>query len=81
MPLASQGKILGLVEEDKDIVSVWLMMKRGCRVYLMAKDEELVEPLRTWDPNLKLIDHPKRLFLEQFEKPLTAMSHFSLLTK
>ena len=27
----------------------------------MAKDEELVEPLRTWDPNLKLIDHPKSL--------------------
>ncbi|MCK5038860.1 MAG: hypothetical protein KAS16_07145 [Thermoplasmata archaeon] len=61
MPLSSQGKILGLVEEEKDIVSIWLMMKRGCRVYLMAKDETLVEPLRAWDPNLKLIDYPKNV--------------------
>ena len=58
MPLASQGKILGLVEEEKDIVSLWLMMKRGCRVYILAKDEKLVEPLRTWDPNLKILGYP-----------------------
>lgn len=58
MPLASQGKILGLVDEEKDIVSLWLMMKRGCRVYILAKNEKLVEPLRTWDPNLKILDYP-----------------------
>ena len=67
MPLASQGKILGLVEEEKDIVSVWLMMKRGCRVYLMAKDEKMVEPLRIWDPNLKLMKYPDKIDNDSME--------------
>ncbi len=61
MPLASQGKILGVVEDEKDIVSLWLMMKRGCRVYVMARDEKLVEPLHAWDPNLRILECPDKM--------------------
>ena len=32
LPVGSQGKVLARADDDRGIVSAWLMMKRGCRV-------------------------------------------------
>lgn len=50
-PLGSQGKVVGMVENMRDAVSCWLMMKRGCKVHFaFRKDDELVRVLESWDP-------------------------------
>jgi adenylyl- and sulfurtransferase ThiI len=51
LPLGSQGKVLGMVENVRDAVSCWLMMKRGCKVHFaFKKRDELVKVLESWDP-------------------------------
>jgi len=55
MPLGTQGRVIGIVEKPLDIVACWLMMKRGCRVIAATSNPELVEPLRSWAPELKIM--------------------------
>ncbi len=55
MPLGSQGRVIGLLEEQRDIAACWLMMKRGCRVVVVAQNPELAVPLKSWDPELKVM--------------------------
>lgn len=64
-PLGSQGKVLGLVDDVKGMVSCWLMMKRGCKVYFAHKEgNELVRILEGWDPRPKsyLIKNEEELY-------------------
>ncbi len=50
-PLGSQGSVVGLVENVRDAVSCWLMMKRGCKVHFAFMDDnELIAILEGWDP-------------------------------
>ncbi|MDD1770425.1 MAG: THUMP domain-containing protein [Methanomassiliicoccales archaeon] len=56
LPLATQGRALALIEEEKDALAAWLIMKRGCRVIAVAEEENrAVEVLRSWDPELKVV--------------------------
>ena len=55
MPLGTQGRVLGVVKEKQDIAACWLIMKRGCRVIAVTSDSALVEPLASWDPELKVL--------------------------
>jgi thiamine biosynthesis protein ThiI len=55
MPLGSQGRVLGIVENMGGAAACWLMMKRGCRVVVAAADVAMVEPLKSWDPSLKVV--------------------------
>ena len=51
LPLGSQGKVLGRVEDINDAVSCWLMMKRGCKVLFAHRNgDNLVKVLESWDP-------------------------------
>ncbi|MCK5291445.1 MAG: hypothetical protein KAR39_05475 [Thermoplasmata archaeon] len=51
LPLGSQGKVLGRVEDINDAVSCWLMMKRGCKVHFTHRNrDDLVKVLESWDP-------------------------------
>lgn len=51
LPLGSQGKVLGRVEDINDAVSCWLMMKRGCKVLFAHRNrDDLVKVLESWDP-------------------------------
>ncbi len=54
LPVGSQGKVIAMVDDDRGMVSAWLMMKRGCR--LMVKGSGDVESLRQYDPLLKVIE-------------------------
>lgn len=54
LPLGSQGKVLGLVDGVSGMVSCWLMMKRGCKVFFASKEgNEQTQLLERWDPRPK----------------------------
>jgi thiamine biosynthesis protein ThiI len=51
LPLGSQGRVLGMVENLNDAVSCWLMMKRGCKVHFAHRNSGgLIKTLESWDP-------------------------------
>ncbi len=56
MPLGTQGRTLGIVENQQDIAACWPIMKRGCRVIVATDNPELTESLKAWDPNLKVVE-------------------------
>ena len=51
LPIGSQGKVLARADDDRGIVSAWLMMKRGCRVIVSGSADWSC--LRQYDPLLK----------------------------
>ncbi len=55
MPLGTQGRVLGILEKSRDADACWLMMKRGCRVFILTDNAGLAEPLKAWDQNLKVL--------------------------
>ena len=54
LPVGSQGKVVAHVEDDRGLVSAWLMMKRGCRV--MLRGEDYLPLLRQYDPIMRAVD-------------------------
>lgn len=54
LPMGSQGKVVALASQERDLLAAWLMMKRGCKVSVVTEDESLVLTLRRWDPNLRV---------------------------
>ena len=50
-PVGSQGKVLARIDDDRGIVSAWLMMKRGCRV--IASGSADWSCLRVYDPMIR----------------------------
>lgn len=52
LPVGSQGKVVAKVDDDRGMVSAWLMMKRGCRITADG-DPERIALLRRYDPLLK----------------------------
>jgi len=58
LPMGSQGRVLTLLEKEKDALAAWLIMKRGCRVIAISDDEnEAVRILRRWDADLKVVSN------------------------
>ena len=51
LPVGSQGKVLAKVDDDRGLVSAWLMMKRGCRV--IASGSADWSCLRAYDPMIR----------------------------
>ena len=62
MPLGTQGKMLSIVDSELGIASSWLLMKRGCTVLTAADDSNLVKPLESWCPNLKIVPPDPDIF-------------------
>ncbi|MGB9884548.1 MAG: THUMP domain-containing protein [Methanomassiliicoccales archaeon] len=54
LPLGSQGKVLAIVNRERDVVAAWLMMKRGCRVIVLSDSRELIKILEAWSPRLTI---------------------------
>ncbi|MDR3282634.1 MAG: THUMP domain-containing protein [Candidatus Methanoplasma sp.] len=53
LPVGTQGRVISDADDDRGLVSAWLMMKRGCRVYMRGKAD--VSLLRRYDPGLKVL--------------------------
>ena len=50
LPLGTQGKVIAFVDDERGILSAWLMMKRGCKVIVSGERQPLLE---RYDPDLK----------------------------
>ncbi|MEI6797175.1 MAG: THUMP domain-containing protein [Methanomassiliicoccales archaeon] len=56
LPMGSQGRVLVVLEDEKDAVAAWLIMKRGCKAIAVGKEgSTAVDVLRLWDPLMKCI--------------------------
>lgn len=51
LPVGSQGRVIAIADDDRGIVSAWLMMKRGCRLIVSGKADW--SPLKRYDVHLK----------------------------
>jgi len=40
LPMGTQGIVLAFIEEEDDIMAVWLMMRRGCKVHVAYTNEK-----------------------------------------
>jgi len=49
LPIATQGKVMAEIKNERDILSAWLMMKRGCRAVIKGERQPLLE---RYDPEL-----------------------------
>lgn len=58
LPLGSQGTVVARVEDDRGLLSAWLMMKRGCRV--AVKGGYGSDVLRRYDPKLQVLSEGDR---------------------
>jgi len=54
LPLGSQGRVIAEVNDDRGIVSAWMMMKRGCRTLITGIGDLSI--LKEYDPTLKVIE-------------------------
>jgi len=48
LPYGTQGRVVAIIASERDTLAAWLMMKRGCRVFAIGKDDALVKPLNAW---------------------------------
>lgn len=56
LPMGSQGRVVALLERDRDALAAWLIMKRGCRIIAIAEEEnEAMLILRRWDVDMKVV--------------------------
>jgi len=58
LPLGSQGKVIAEVNDERGLLSAWLMMKRGCRVIVHGTHD--INVLEAFDPSLKFVDENNR---------------------
>lgn len=56
LPVGSQGKVATYIEDERDFLAAWLIMRRGARLYVISENPKLLERLRKWDVSLKEID-------------------------
>jgi len=54
LPLGSQGRVLAEVNDDRGLLSAWLMMKRGCRA--IVRGTYGTDVLSAFDPSLKIVE-------------------------
>ncbi len=48
LPLGTQGKALILFEDFKSLLAAWFLMRRGCKIIFITKDNQNVEPLKSF---------------------------------
>ncbi len=64
LPIGTQGRVVAEVNDDRGVVSAWLMMKRGCKVYARGTGD--IKFLVNYDPDLKdineRIDDPGKIY-------------------
>jgi thiamine biosynthesis protein ThiI len=56
LPLGSQGRVIVLLEQERDALAGWLIMKRGCRAIALGDEgSPAAKVLKAWDPTLKIV--------------------------
>ena len=65
LPLGSQGRVIAEVNDDRGLLSAWLMMKRGCRAVIHGNYD--ISLLKEFDPSLKVVNDDDR---QRFQKDI-----------
>lgn len=60
LPVGTQGHVVAQVDDDRGILAAWLMMKRGCRLYVRGSADMSV--LEAYDPGLKVLGPGDRAY-------------------
>jgi thiamine biosynthesis protein ThiI len=50
LPMGSQGKVVAVIEKERDALAAWMMMKRGCRTLFLGENEKALRVIERWDP-------------------------------
>ena len=79
LPVGTQGNVLAPLEDERDLLACWLMLKRGCEV-LLAGDPPapLMEVLRSWHPKIRAVDGPATMETAKAHRCLSLVSSRSL---
>jgi len=54
LPLGTQGHVLADADDERSLLSTWMMMKRGCKVYVRGNYG--LDVLKEYDPLLKSLE-------------------------
>ena len=54
LPLGSAGKIFAYLKNNEDLVSAWLLARRGCQIICLNPDKSLFKKLEKWHIGVKL---------------------------
>ena len=74
LPRSTQGRVLALLESNKDVAAAWLLMKRGCTVVAVCDDENISDRLLAWDAEAKVIGHGGDAFAKAASERCLAVS-------
>jgi thiamine biosynthesis protein ThiI len=58
LPLGSQGRVIAEVNDERGLLSAWLMMKRGCKAIVHGSHD--MSLLEAFDPSLKFVEEGDR---------------------
>ncbi len=79
LPMGSQGRVVALLEKEKDALAAWLIMKRGCRIIAIVDEEnEAVRILRRWDADLKVVSNGLLTEVSKKNRALAVVFGYSL---
>jgi len=76
LPYGSQGKVTGIVEDEKDLLASWLMMRRGCAVEFVCNESmaNKIEEKCMWrNVTIHIFEGDKCIFAENLGIQIKAM--------
>lgn len=59
LPVGVEGTVAALIGNEDDLISAYLIMKRGCSVVALAKNKDLAEKLNLFTTDLEIIEYKK----------------------
>ncbi|MCK5042739.1 MAG: hypothetical protein KAR51_01825 [Candidatus Aenigmarchaeota archaeon] len=59
LPVGVEGTVAAFVNNENDLISAYLIMKRGCSVVALAKNKDITEKLNLFTTDLKIIQYKK----------------------
>jgi len=79
LPLGSQGKVVVILEKERDALAAWLIMKRGCRAIALGEEgSAATKLLRSWDPSLKIASDRDLTEVVKRHKALAAVFGYTI---
>lgn len=70
LPIGSQGRLYARLTGERSILSAWMMMKRGCNVWVDSKDETL----ERFNPALRVVEEDDGLTGKDIQGRVLGMS-------
>jgi len=59
LPVGVEGTVAAFLNNEDDLISAYLIMKRGCSVVALAKNKKLAERLNLFTTDLEIIEYKK----------------------